>query len=80
MQVKFLTNHAERNHFGQVVEHFTAGRIYELPRNQALNYIDRRIAKRLGDADPEPLVSAEPSDLPRTAADEPASKRRRKSA
>lgn len=80
MKVKFLTNHAERNQSGQVVEHFTAGRIYELPRNQALNYIDRRIAKRPGDADPEPLVSAEPSDLRSAPVDKPASKRRRKSA
>ncbi len=80
MQVKFLTNHAERDQSGQVVEHFTAGWIYELPRHQALDYIDRRIAKRPGDADPEPLVSAEPSNLASKPADEPASKRRRKSA
>lgn len=80
MQVKFLTNHAERNDLGQVVEHFTAGRIYELPRHQALDYIDRRIAKRPGDADPEPVaepVTSEPQKRPAKTA---AGKRSRKSA
>ena len=80
MKVKFLTNHAERNQSGQVVEHFTAGRIYELPRHQALDYIDRRIAKRPGEADPEPVAEPVASELRKRPAKTAAVKRRRKSA